>query len=388
MKLKKTTILLLLSVLCIYTISVFGTTISNLQNEQKEIENEIKNAQEELSQMEGEIAEVEKELARLDLELNTAEKEYNDIREQLNEAELQLLHAEAELVEAISIKETQYETLKSRLAYMYEYGNTSYLEIILGSDSIYDMFNRAEYVSTIAEYDRNLLSAYEEQEKVVENKVKEIELRKNEIQKLYVEAEVKKENLEKSYSEKILAVKKMESNKEEQANMIAALKKTNEEIENKIKEEQRKAEELLKQQQESGNNIIYTGGQMGWPVQGYNRITSGFVERINPVTGRAEYHKGIDIGAPTGTNILAAESGVVIDARYSSSYGYLVIISHGNGVSTLYAHNSQLLVSNGDIVSRGSVIAKAGSTGQSTGPHCHFEVRIDGVAVDPISYIQ
>ncbi len=388
MKLKKIIILFTLWVLSICTISVFGTTISNLQNEQKEVENEIKNAQQELSQMEGEIAEVEQQLAKLDIELNTAETEYTNIREQLNEAELQLLQAEAELVEAIAIKESQYETLKNRLAYMYEYGNTSYVEIILGSDSIYDMFNRAEYVSTIAQYDRNLLNAYEEQEKAVENKVDEIEARKNEIEKLYIEAEIKKENLEKTYSEKMLVVKRMEADKDQQANMISALKKTNQEIENKIKEEQQRAEELLRQQQQSGNDIVYTGGLMGWPVQGYNRITSGFVERINPVTGRAEYHKGIDIGAPTGTNILSAESGVVIDARYSSSYGYLVIISHGNGISTLYAHNSKLLVSNGDIVSRGSVIAKAGSTGQSTGPHCHFEVRVNGTAVNPISYIQ
>ncbi len=387
MNIKKTILIFLFTVLTICTISTFGTTISNLQNEQNEISNEIKGIQQSLANVEGEIAKVEKELVNLDVQLNVAEEEYNNIREQLNNAELDLLQAEAELVEAVDTKNTQYETLKNRLAYMYEYGNTSYVEIILGSNSIYDMFNRAEYVTTIAEYDRNLLTEYEKQEKIVENKVKEVEVRKAEIQKLYVEAEIKKENLEKTYADKMLIMTKMEADKTEHANMIESLKKENANIEAKIKEEQRKAEELLKQQQQQGNDMIYGGGQMGWPVEGYHYVTSEYSDRINPVTGRPEFHKGIDLRAPTGTNILAAESGVVIDARYSSSYGYLVTISHGNGISTLYAHNSKLLVSNGDIVTRGSVIAKAGSTGQSTAPHCHFEVRIDGKAVNPRSYI-
>ncbi len=388
MKYNKLAIFILYCILSFSAVTVLATSISDLQNEQKGIEDDIKNAQDELDSIEGELSEAQKELTNLDIQLNTAEKEYNNIVDQLNVAERELLQAEAELVEAIEIKNSQYEILKNRLAYMYEYGNISYVEIIFGSDSIYDMFNRVEYVTRIAEYDRNLLNLYEEQEKIVNNKVKEIEIRKAEIQVLVEEAEVKKINLENAYAEKSLLVSRMENNKEEQQKMIAELQRANKEIENKIKEEQRKAEELLKQQQEAGNDMIYTGGKLGWPVPGYSRISSGYVDRLNPVTGVAEFHKGIDIPAPTGTNIVAAESGVVIDSRYSSSYGYLVVISHGSGLSTLYAHNSELLVSKGDIVTRGSTIARAGSTGNSTGPHCHLEVRVNGVAVNPMPYIQ
>ncbi len=384
----KLKIILLCGAVSIGTISIFANSISNLQQEQKGIESDIEDAQSELESIQVELSAAQRELNELDIQLNNAEKEYVNVRELLNNAEVELLQAEAELVEAIETKNIQYETLKSRLAYMYEYGNINYVEILLGSDSIYDMFNRAEYVKMIAEYDRELLVIYEEQEKVVNNKVKEIEVRKLEIEELYKQAEIKRVNLENVYSEKSLLVNKMEADKEEQENMIAELKRANKEIENRIKEEQKKAEELLRQQQQNGNDMIYSGGKLGWPVPGYSRISSGYVDRISPITGRPEFHKGIDIPAPTGTNIVAAESGVVIDSRYSSSYGYLVVISHGNGLSTLYAHNSQLLVSKGDIVTRGSVIAKAGSTGNSTGPHCHLEVRVNGVAVDPMPYIQ
>lgn len=388
MKYKKITLLLLSGILFVGSVSVFGTTISNLQNEQEEIEGDIEDAQNVLEEIQSNLSDAQVELSNLDIELSKAESEYNNVKDQLNEAELQLLQAEAELAEAVKVKDTQYETLKTRLAYMYEYGDVSYIEILFGSSSIYDMFNRVEYISIIAEYDRNLLSAYEEQEKLVEAKVKEIEQKKAEIEKLYVEAEVKKENLETKYAEKESMIRTMEADEQEQENMINQLRQANAEVENRIKQEQARAEEALRQAQQSGSaTTTYTGGQLGWPVIGYSYISSGFIDRANPVTGKAEFHKGIDIPAPTGTSIVAAESGVVIDARYMNGYGYGVIISHGNGISTLYGHNSELLVSNGDVVNKGDVIARAGSTGNSTGPHCHFEVRIDGVATDPMPYV-
>ncbi len=127
-------------------------------------------------------------------------------------------------------------------------------------------------------------------------------------------------------------------------------------------------------------------GIFGWMVPGYYTVSSGFVDRVSPITGNAEKHKGIDIPVPINNDIVAVEDGVVTSSRKSTSYGEVVEISHGNGLSTLYAHNSIRLVKNGAEVKRGEVIAKSGNTGWSTGPHCHFEVKVNGIAVDPIPY--
>ncbi len=385
MKYKKITIFILTFTVLFSSMSILGDTISNLENEKDKIQNDIEQAEKELEEIRQQISSAETELSSLDLELSRAEKEYNYIAEQLEQAELELVTAEAELEEAIQTKEEQYIVLKDRLAYMYEYGSVSYIEVMLGSNSIYDLFNRVEYVTRVAEHDKNLLKEYEEQERIIEEKVKEIERKKLEIEKLYKEAEIKKDNLQRQYEEKVLLISNMESDVDEQMKLVNELEQADKDIEQKILEEQKKAEEAL--QNSGGSDVIYTGGQMGWPVPGYSNISSGFVDRLNPVTGVPEKHKGVDIPAPTGTPIVAAESGVVIDSRYINGYGYTVIISHGNGVSTLYGHNSQLLVNVGDMVSRGDAIALAGSTGNSTGPHCHFEVRINGVATNPMPYL-
>ncbi len=131
----------------------------------------------------------------------------------------------------------------------------------------------------------------------------------------------------------------------------------------------------------------FVGGELGWVVPGYYNISSGYIHRINPVTGKAENHKGIDIPATRGAIVASAEAGNVTSARWSSSYGYVVEIDHGNGLSTLYAHNSSLVVKAGQKVEKGQPIAKVGSTGQSTGNHCHFEVRINGQHTNPLPYL-
>jgi murein DD-endopeptidase MepM/ murein hydrolase activator NlpD len=127
----------------------------------------------------------------------------------------------------------------------------------------------------------------------------------------------------------------------------------------------------------------YVGGDFLWPVPGYKKVTSEFGERVHPILKTKKLHTGMDIGAPSGTNVVAANAGRVMKAGWNDSYGYLVMIDHGGGIVTLYAHNSSLLVSDGDIVTRGQVISKVGSTGMSTGPHLHFEVRINGEYQDP-----
>ncbi len=138
--------------------------------------------------------------------------------------------------------------------------------------------------------------------------------------------------------------------------------------------------------QYSSNPVSYDGGQFMWPVPSTRYITSPYGYRIHPVYNYKKFHSGIDIGASYGVDIVAAADGTVTLATTNGGYGKCVIINHGSGITTLYAHNSQLLVSNGQSVTRGQVVAKAGSTGVSTGPHLHFEVRVNGSTTDPMPY--
>ncbi len=131
----------------------------------------------------------------------------------------------------------------------------------------------------------------------------------------------------------------------------------------------------------------YVGGSMAWPVPGNTRVTSSFGMRTHPITGVFKLHTGVDIGAPMGANFIAANDGIVTYAGYNRAYGNMVIVDHGGGVTTLYAHGSEILVNVGDVVTQGNPILRVGSTGYSTGPHAHFEVRINGEYVEPLDYI-
>ena len=134
-------------------------------------------------------------------------------------------------------------------------------------------------------------------------------------------------------------------------------------------------------------NVTYTGGQFAWPVPGRSYISSGYGYRNRPIGSGREFHTGYDIPAPTGSNIVAAADGTVITAGYVNGFGYTVMINHGGGLVTLYGHNSKLNVSVGQQVTKGQVVAKCGSTGNSTGPHCHFEVRKNGKHTSPAPYL-
>ena len=131
----------------------------------------------------------------------------------------------------------------------------------------------------------------------------------------------------------------------------------------------------------------YIGGAMLWPVPGYTRLTSLYGMRVHPITGAYKLHTGIDISAPLGTSFIAAANGIVTKATYNTAYGNMVIIDHGGGVQTLYAHGDEILVQLGQTVSAGTEVLKVGSTGYSTGPHAHFEIRINGQTVNPLNYL-
>lgn len=280
---------------------------------------------------------------------------------------------------------------KKRIKFIYENGKFVYIKIILQADNFYDFLKRAEYVNYIIKYDAGLLKKLEENKKIISEKIKEIEEEECKIKNLIEQEKKYKINLEIKVKAKEDFMNKINSDINKYEETLKILAKSDRDIMNLIKKAQKEEAEAARLKAKANKQVKfdykYKGGKLAWPVPGRNIISSGYGSRTSPIKGRGEFHTGLDIPAPTGTNIHAAESGVVINSGVINGYGYAVIINHGNGLSTLYGHNSKLIAKVGQTVKRGDIIALAGSTGYSTGPHCHFEVRINGRHTNPWSYL-
>ena len=260
---------------------------------------------------------------------------------------------------------------------MYESSETQYLDVILSSRSMTDFLSNYFLITELASYDTDLLEDMEKQKN-------EIELAKNKLDTNREKYDTMKQNQTKT-------AKILENTKAVRENYIAKLSDQEKEIQLKIDEYNTQFDQINSEILAialEGIDTQYIGGELAWPIPGYTRVTSKYGMRIHPITGVYKLHTGVDVSAPMGANFVAANDGIVTKAEYNSAYGNMVIIDHGGGVSTLYAHGSEIMVKLGDTVKRGeTVVLKVGSTGYSTGPHAHFEVRLNGVVTDPLPYI-
>lgn len=387
--------------------------IQSASDKKKELEEKKQELSKKLKQLEKEKDNILTYIERLDSELNTLTNDITQLNAEIEEVNTELEATEVALAEAQKTEEDQYATMKKRIQYMYENGETSLFEVLLSSQSIADLLNQVEYVSEITDYDNNLLDRYKDTKLRVEQMKSQLEQTLEAKQLLNEELTINQEALEEMIEKKQTQLSKYETNItktaslasetdsqiQQQEDMIEDLlekeRKRIEEEERKRKEEEerkKREEEALKNQNSTSSNsssgstnVSATGFQ--WPVPSSSRITCKFGYRTSPTQGASSYHRGIDIGASSGTNIVAAKSGTVVTASYNVAAGNYVMISHGNGIFTVYMHCSKLLVSPGQSVSRGQAIGLVGSTGVSTGPHLHFGISINGSYVDPLKYV-
>ena len=369
---------------------------------------EMDDAKEQMSALEEEKARVESTLQgleslkadaaayvqELDASLSEVSGELERLAGEIAAKEEEIAQAQVRLEEAKAREESQYGSMKFRIKYMYENGETSALETILSAGSIAELLNRAEYASQIAAYDRRMLTAYGEAKEAVRLEEETLEGERQSLLDLEESTRAKESSLEELMAAKTAQLASYEAQIEQaqgeldQYNAdIAAQEQLMREIEAEMK---RREEEARKQAEAQGET--YTTTDLGnisfiWPCPSSSRITSYFGDRESPTEGASSNHKGVDIGAGTGADILAAAGGEVVISTYSYSAGNYIMIDHGGGVSTVYMHCSQLLAQAGDQVSQGQVIAKVGSTGYSTGPHLHFGIRSDGSYVNPLSHV-
>ena len=352
------------------------TEMDILRLEVEETEADIESFGNQIGVIQEEISLAVAEMAELNQTIYEKELEIQSLRIQ-QERILGLIAETEALVKASDERyKSQKDLLEKRLVAMYEIGDSSYLQFLLSSTSISNFVSNYYMVTEVISTDNQLLDEVETEKKHNEKVKKALEIQKANLQ-------ANQETIEKTTislsNSVVLKNKRIATLTAEEQGLAAAIEEYQLAI-NEIETEIR----LLALANISEE---YVGGVMAWPVPGYYTITSQFGMRTHPITGIYKLHTGTDIGAPYGAEFIAANDGVVIKAAYNRAYGNMVIVDHGGGITTLYAHGQEILVQEGDTVFQGDPILKVGSTGYSTGAHAHFEVRINGEYIDPLEYI-
>lgn len=380
----------------------FGVYGANEKNEEMEraksqvsaLEEEKDKTEETLKKLESLKSDTEAYVRSLDESLNQLSTQLSQLDDQIRAKQEELTEAGEALEAAKEQENSQYEAMKLRIKYMYEAGEATFLDLVLQSESVGQMLNRAEYVNQITRYDRQMLEEYRKSREQVKEQEQVLKAEQEDLETLRKETAAKQDSMEQLIADKEAELNSYNSQiagAQQDLEQYEADLKAQEELMRRIEEEiKRQEEEARKKAQEQGKT--YTTADLGnisfvWPCPSSSRITSQFGERESPTEGASTNHQGVDIGASTGSDILAAASGKVVIATYSYSAGNYIMIDHGGGVSTVYMHCSQLLASVGQQVSQGQVIAKVGSTGYSTGPHLHFGIRSGGNYVNPLNYV-
>ena len=380
---------ILLMIISSVGLKVTAESSTYYNQKQQEATQNSNQAQEQLDNVSGEIDEVLQEVADLNNSILTYENEIQELNTKLTQLEESISQKEKELIE-------KKKVLEDRLVAMYMKKETTFLDVVL-SGKLMNFISNQDMMKQITEYDNKLITEVNELKKSLESEKSEVETVKidkeqktAELQKLKAEKEEKAANLTDEQKELEKKLSEYKSQAEEYAKLERqAIAK--EEAARKAAQEASKNNTNTSGSNSSNggqtNTTPYTGGKLGWPCPSSSRITSPYGYRI--LFGVRDFHTGVDIGATTGSNIVAAESGTVILANYgwNGGYGNYIILSHGNGITTRYAHASQLYVTAGQTVSKGQVIAAVGTTGNSTGPHLHFEVRVNGSHTNPLNYL-
>ncbi len=357
-------------------------TTTELKKEVEQAKQNKNSAKSQLDKVKSQRASVADEVLSIDNEINRVENEIEATSKAIEQSKAELLLKEEELRIAEENCMEYDENFKTRARIMYENGTSSYLEVLLGASSFGDFLSRVEMIREIVEYDRKILGEMKESRDAIKVAKEALELERATLEAKEVELANMKIELGYRLEAKQGLLDQLYADE-------AEYKKAYEQAEADEQKIQKELQAQAAREAANGTQTKYTGtGRFLWPCPASSRITSYYGYRIHPVYNTKKFHSGIDVGAAYGSAIVAAESGTVVSATYGSGYGKYVVVSHGSGITTLYAHCSALLVNVGDKVSRGQTIAKVGSTGVSTGNHLHFEVRINGSTTDPLTYVK
>lgn len=363
---------------CILTFSANAGELEEYRKNYERIVYDENERREELENNYDAQNDIKKEIYDLDMRLSEAQIDIDNTEKEILDVLMEIDEAREKLEEAEEKRQSLNERASDRLRFIYENGELDPLELAGECGSISDYARYRQYAEDIMKYDAELLEELKANEECLREELERIEER----------------------SEAKTALEKFKTEKEFE---MAVMYEEKNRLLEEYRQDAKRAEKELAELEEAADKVYdiivnieknkefvdtYTGGELEWPVEGRYYVSSGYVGRISPVGNGYEFHTGIDIPAPEGYEIRAAEDGTVINAGWINGYGNTVIIDHGGGISTLYAHNSSVEVENGQSVHRGDVIALCGSTGYATGSHCHFEVRVNGEHTEPWEYLK
>ncbi len=350
--------------------------LEGLEGQKSDLENQILANEAQIGVVEGVLSATLEEIEQLSTKIEQKRKEISNLEIQ-EKSLMKLIETEEEKLKEVTERyKKEKDLLEKRLVVMYEMGNVSTLELLFNSKSLSNFLARYFLLAEIGEADQKLVNNVKKDKTQTESITKSLNEKKDELEK----DKDDKEKYEISLNNmEILKTNKMASLNMEEFELYQEIENYRQEIAN--------IEAEIKEVALKNLGEKYIGGKFIWPTPGYSTVTSAFGMRTHPITGIYKLHSGMDIGAPYGTNFLAANDGVVAKAGYNSAYGNMVMIDHGGGVVTLYAHGSSIEVQEGDIVRQGQTVLKVGMTGYATGPHAHFEIIVNGQYLNPADYI-
>ncbi|WP_454054433.1 murein hydrolase activator EnvC family protein [Clostridium sp. Marseille-Q7071] len=388
----KTKIIIAL-ILCsnLATGNVLANDINNMKNKSNNIEQKINNGKNEIKKLEKNKENVLNDIHELEKNINELEHEVEEINSQIGNSNEKIKNLEVKSEKLKVDLAKNEEVMAERLRIMYMNQSQSYVEILFGSEGVYDFIEKVEAIRSLIKYDKELMDEFKEKQDELESTTTQAKNEKSNLESMMQTANSKMSTVKDNKQEKNALIAEIESDIDVHEAILAKQQSEFDEIITAIgsmEAESRPSrggsmssdEDVPSGGQVSNGSIFSITGGNGYP------ITQEFEGRVSPITGEKEFHGALDIGAPYGAGVYSLKDGTVAYSGWMNGYGNVVVIDHGD-ISSLYAHNSELLVSQGQSVSGGQQIAKVGSTGWSTGPHIHFEIiNSSGEKIDPISY--
>ena len=363
-------------VLFVLSVKTFCDYVSDLREQQANLQSQMEASTAQVELIQSDMSDLANEITALNEEITSQELEVQLLKGQNKELQENIKKTQDELDAATEKYNSQKKNLEERLVASYKAGETSYLDVLLQSNSLTEFISNYYLIEQMVESDNSMLEDMSTKKRELEEARLQLKKQQKQLAETSEESEKKAVALENMKVIKSSYISQLSQEEAGYVNQITEMQSSIKQVEAEILDASR-----------SYYWYGYVGGEMAWPVPGYTRISSPYGMRTHPITGVYKLHTGVDISAPMGASFIAANDGIVVKAQYNSAYGNMVMINHGGGISTLYAHGSQILVEVGQQVSRGDEVLKVGSTGYSTGPHAHFEVRVNGQYTNPMPYI-
>ena len=365
-----------LALLPLFAAFGFASEADDKQAELNEVQSQMQKMQERKEKARQKAAAASEGLEEIQSRLNELQAQARELQAKSNALQAKINDNQAKLAKKKAEVEQRKKVYSQRLRQIYINGQVNYLDVLLGAKDFGDFSSRMYLLQKIVSSDIAMLQQLQKDEAEIKSRQEQLDAEMKEIKSTKAELEAKRARANKLKEQRSYMLYKAQEEEQQSQSEYERLLAISENI-----------TAMLRNMESSGGGSSSSGGtgRFMWPCRG--EITSYFGWRTHPIFGTTKYHSGMDIAVDYGTPIMAADSGTVIYSGWLGGYGYAVMIDHGSGLVTLYAHNQSLNVYEGQYVTKGTCIAYAGSTGYSTGPHCHFEVRLHGEVTEPLNYL-